>query len=181
MLNWLLAALDLLLLLGLWGYGLLAYEKLPDRIPTHFDLQGNALAWGPRSSLLQVLLIFSGLAAFIVALSALTLRDARLTWLNVPHKDRLLRLPPAARQEALSVVWGFLWALLLAVLLVAWLITWMMARYAHGTPLPGGLVIAGWVLILAYLVLLASLLGRSLRGVLERLEDKQGRGQAPSH
>jgi len=104
MLNWLLAALNLLLLIGLWSYGLLAYGQLPDRIPVHFDLQGNALAWGPKSSLLQVLLIFSGLVAFIVALSALILRDARLTGLNVPHKDRLLRLPPSARQEALSVV-----------------------------------------------------------------------------
>lgn len=53
---------------------------------------------------------------------------------------------------------------------MAWLITWMTVRYAHGTPLPGGLVTAGWALILAYLGLLASLLGRGWRGVLERLE-----------
>lgn len=176
--NRLLAALSCTVLVGLWAYSLLVYGRLPDRIPLQFDLWGNATAWGPKSSFLEIPLIFSGIVILVLALSALTLHDARLTWLNVPHKERLLRLPLAARREALSVVWGFVWALLIAVLLIAWLLVWMVIRHAHNAPPPGGLVVALWGLIFAYIAFLIARLGRSLRRVLERLEDKQGRGQA---
>jgi uncharacterized membrane protein len=172
--NRLLAALNGTTLVGLWAYSLLVYSRLPDRIPLHFDLWGNPTVWGSKSRLFEIPLIFSGIVILVLALSALTLRDASLTGLNLPHKERLLRLPPAARREALSVVWGFVWALLVAVSLSAWLLVWMVARHAHDAPPPGGLFAALWGLELAYLALLIAGLGRSLRRVLERLEGKWG-------
>jgi uncharacterized membrane protein len=176
--NRILAALNCTTLVGLWAYSLLVYSRLPDRIPLQFNLQGNVTAWGLKSSFLEIPLVFSGIVILVLALSTLTLHDARLTWLNVPHRERLLRLPPAARREALSVVWGFVWALLVAVLLIAWLLVWMVARHAHNAPPPGGLVVALWGLIFACVVFLIATLGRSLRRVLERLEGKPGRARA---
>ncbi|PZA08257.1 MULTISPECIES: DUF1648 domain-containing protein [unclassified Meiothermus] len=163
-----LAALNCTTLVGLWVYSLLVYSRLPDRIPLRFDLWGNATAWGPKPHFLEIPLIFSGIVVLVLALSTLTLHEARLAWLNLPHKERLLRLPPAARREALSVVWGFVWAALVAVLPMAWLLVWMVARHAHNAPPPGGLFAALWGLDLAYLAFLIAGLGPSLRRVLER-------------
>ena len=48
---------------------LVRYPSLPETIPTHFGLTGEADAWGPRSTILLPMALFTGLAVVMAWLS----------------------------------------------------------------------------------------------------------------
>ncbi|MBK0418938.1 DUF1648 domain-containing protein [Leucobacter sp. CSA1] len=63
---------------------LLLYPTLPERIPTHFGISGQADAWGPRSSVFLLLGIFAALVG-------------GLTWLS--HHPRIFNYPAVVTEH----------------------------------------------------------------------------------
>ena len=48
--DYLIDALSIILLTGLWVYCFMAYSGMPETVPTHFDLKGNVDGFGSRLS-----------------------------------------------------------------------------------------------------------------------------------
>ena len=89
--------LNLLLLAALWAASIVAWPRVPDRIPIHFDFAGNPDAWAPRTLLswFMLPLITTGLS---LGLQALARAGDQNPWLwNIPEKPRFVALPPDAR------------------------------------------------------------------------------------
>ena len=99
------AALLALALVAVWALALTAWPDLPERIPTRFDMQGQAIAWGePAFGTWFVLPTLAtavagglGLAlpSWIVALAR---RNSSM--LNMPQRAKFRALPEAARVRA---------------------------------------------------------------------------------
>ena len=110
--------LHLLLLAIYAATAALVWPSLPDRIPIHFDLAGDAMTWARPS-----LPFWFGLPAlalamdlFVRGLGSLALRVPEL-W-NIPEKKRFLALSAQARapvEESLRAMLA--WAAVLATLL----------------------------------------------------------------
>jgi hypothetical protein len=99
------------LILG-WWVALSAYPRLPERIPVHFGLSGEADAWGGRWMIFLMPVIGAAIFAFDY-------------WLfNYANVRSARPLPPAA-QPALHL-------LLLELILIFTYITWRMSEVAFG-------------------------------------------------
>lgn len=78
--DYLLIGLGLLGLLSMVLLTVLYYEKLPDRIPTHFDLSGQVDAYGEKSTLWLIVVI----TAVVVLILNLVNRTPHLVNYSVP-------------------------------------------------------------------------------------------------
>jgi uncharacterized membrane protein len=90
-----LAALGLLAVL--YAGSAAAYPRLPERIPVHFDLAGNADSWASTSLLSWFMLPLIATAVAGLLLVAGRVSEHRPELWNVPEKPRFLALPPEAR------------------------------------------------------------------------------------
>ena len=52
--DWILEITCLVLLVGLTGYLVLGWASIPDKIPAHYDWEGNIDRWGSKSELLML-------------------------------------------------------------------------------------------------------------------------------
>lgn len=77
-LEWLCEALALLVVLFCVAFPLIHWQDIPDRIPTHFNLQGEPDRWGSRDSLW----LFTGATAAGYAVLKFVQRNTQLV--NVP-------------------------------------------------------------------------------------------------
>lgn len=60
----------LLLVLIPFGYAFYLWPDLPDRIPTHFDINGKPDAWGKKESIFILPLVMGGMGLFVYLLLA---------------------------------------------------------------------------------------------------------------
>ena len=97
------ASLILLLLISYTVYW--AYSRLPERIPTHFDLTGQPDGFGSRTSIIVLAaltwIINLAFYAFIRCLPRMK-RNPR--FINIPHKEEFLKLP----EQKQSKYWALL-------------------------------------------------------------------------
>ena len=146
-------AVNLLLLIGLWGFAVVAYAWLPDRIPAHIGTSG-VTRWTDRQSgswfLLPILSVFE--AGFMYLLSRLV--DAGPSGINVPQKKRLLALPREAQTYAIEPMRPFMYATATWLLLLTGMI--QVAMYL--TARSGGDVVS-WLLPAIIVFSLLPLLG----------------------
>jgi uncharacterized membrane protein len=100
-----------LLLAALFVFSIATLDRLPERIPTHFDLAGRPDGFAAKSLGTWLLLpvIAAGMALFFALIGRLVwaLRD-RPEVLNVPAKAAFLRLPPEARERVVRYFVGML-------------------------------------------------------------------------
>ena len=75
-------------------------ERLPDRIPTHFDISGQPNAWGSPEVLWLLPAIGSGLYLLMTALAAIRFRR-----FNLPVTVTETNLPFIQEQTGLMVTW----------------------------------------------------------------------------
>ena len=74
--------------------------KLPDRIPTHFDISGQPNAWGPSSFLWFLPLVAAGLYMLLTVLGSIRYRRY-----NLPVAVTEANLPFIQEQTILMVAW----------------------------------------------------------------------------
>jgi len=130
-------ALLVVALVALWWFALAAWPDLPEQIPTHFDLQGNADAWREPNFaswfLLPSLATLMGLLLGLL-LPPLVIGMARRnsSMLNMPQRERFRALPEAARVRAVtSITGGLQWLSLSLVGLFGWIL-YGTNKMAHG-------------------------------------------------
>jgi uncharacterized membrane protein len=75
-------------------------EKLPDRIPTHFDISGQPSAWGPPGFLWLLPIIGTGLYLLITVLGSIQFRRY-----NLPVSVTEANLPFIQQQTSTMVAW----------------------------------------------------------------------------
>lgn len=139
---------NLLLVLGMVGLAVWAWPQLPDRIPTHFGLDGHPDAWTDRS--LWSWFALPGIAVAFTALMGLfrLLLPSHPGWVNLPDRTRLSDLPEVARVPVLEMFSGFLSLVQTELLLIFGLIHLGTYRTAMGGESQGIMIS---VLILAIL------------------------------
>jgi hypothetical protein len=95
---------NLLLLAGLVGFSVAVYPDLPSEIPVHFSGSGEADQWAARTPMRWMLLPFvaAGICVVTYFTAWLSLRDPR--HLNVPDRNKLLRLSPESQMWVLQGV-----------------------------------------------------------------------------
>jgi hypothetical protein len=141
--------LNVLLLVALWAFAIVAYPALPERIPAHIGTSG-VTRWTERDGgfwfLLPILGTFE--AAFVYLVSRIA--ESGASGINVPQKKRLLALPREAQVYAIEPVRGFMYGM------AAWLLllTGLIQAELYVTAVSGGGV-ADWFLplLLAFLLL----------------------------
>lgn len=131
-------------LLALVAYAVLvvvAAVTLPERVPLHFGLGGDADRWGSRSeAVLTFALVGGGVALLLGGVAALAGRlPLRSSWVNLPHKDwwtatpeREERARRRMRQDLYAVAAGVM------VLLVVVLAMTIAAARSDAARMPGG-------------------------------------------
>lgn len=134
-----------LIVLGLFGFSLLTYAGLPERIPIHFDIHGQADGWMDKSLLAWLGLPLSALGMWgIMALSAKAVDWGRKhpKYLSIPKKEQFLALPPEKQEP----VWRRMKAIVhwMAVPVNAMLVYAQVAIYAMAVG--GGTGMAVWPL-----------------------------------
>lgn len=127
---------------GIWWRAVHWWPLLPDKIPTHFGMNGAPNAWSSKSiaawfllpAIATFLLVFLGVLAWGIG----RLMRSVPQLCNMPHKDLFLKLSPAGRAAVAAPTQTYLlWTLLLTQGLFLWIIEGA-ARVAVGkwTTLP---------------------------------------------
>lgn len=130
-----------LVVIGTFGFAAMVYPDLPARIPTHFNADGVADGFGPRSN--WWFLPGMSLASSVLLIGVVVMIPRRPDLLNLPSKPQILALPPAAQRAVVRqaqpgmMMLGFFTVAMSAYLLYAsWTVA--MGRAAGGL---GNLVI----------------------------------------
>lgn len=106
----------LLLLLQVWS----AYGELPERMPSHFNLQSQSDAFAPKGQFLRTwLLSILGLNA-IVPLCRLIFAIVPFSMINVPNRSYWMTTPERRREVAVKMtnLMAFVFSLLDVMLLL---------------------------------------------------------------
>lgn len=77
-----------LLIAAMWAFALAVYPRLPDRVPTHWNLKGEIDGWGGPGSAFLFPAIASGLAVLLLVLPRVDPR--RANWEKFRDEVRLL-------------------------------------------------------------------------------------------
>jgi uncharacterized membrane protein len=95
---------NLVLLAGLIGFSVAVYPELPSQIPVHFSGSGDADEWAARTPMRWMLLplVAAGICAVTYFAARISLRDPRR--LNVPDRNKLLRLSHESQMWVLQGV-----------------------------------------------------------------------------
>jgi hypothetical protein len=152
-----------LVVIGTFGFAAMGYPDLPARIPTHFNANGVADGFGPRSN--WWFLPGISVASSVLLIGVVLMIPRRPDLLNLPSKPQILALPPAAQcavvrqaQPGLMML-GFLTAAMVAYLQYAsWTVA--MGRAASGL---GSLVIVVPLVSVALIPALVLPVQRELR------------------
>jgi len=136
-----------LLALGLVAFALWAWPRLPERIPTHFGLDGTADAWSPRTlgswfevpAIALVLVVGMGGVRWLL--------PRKPGWVNLPDRTRLDSLPEAARRPVNEMLSAFLSLLQCQILVIFALIQLSTFRTARGDS-------SQWIMVMVLLLAL---------------------------
>lgn len=90
-------------------YLAIIWDRLPDIVPTHFDLQGNADKFGKKNELLVVSGVLAGMSAFVYLLVTNIYRiDPRK--MAVENKDRMQRIAFAVTVFMSAVLFAIIYS-----------------------------------------------------------------------
>lgn len=108
----------------LFGYIAASYGEMPDKVASHFDLNGQPNGWMSRETCVAFT-VAMGLIVPAAIIGAMAFAGKiPVSFINLPHKEYWLT--PERRQEALGTLLRYsLWLAILTVLLLAsahWLI-----------------------------------------------------------
>ena len=92
-------------------------ERLPDRVPTHFDISGQANAWGSPNTLWLLPVIGSGLYLLFTVLGSIRFRSY-----NLPVRVTEENLPFIQEQTSVMLAWIKFELLGLFVYIQSWII-----------------------------------------------------------
>jgi ABC-type Na+ efflux pump permease subunit len=98
-------ALAILALMAVWALAVALWPRLPERFPVHYDIRGVPDRWDTRDPLswYALPLIDTVLSALLLLVGAF-IPGFAARWpelVNVPQKEKFVRLPPEARARAL--------------------------------------------------------------------------------
>ena len=105
--------IDAALLALMWIGGVIAYQRLPQRFPIHFDVAGRADGWAERAAegfvLWMLLPVIATLTSLILRWAPRAARSNPTLW-NIPHKKEFLALDSERREPiqamlAASMAW----------------------------------------------------------------------------
>lgn len=142
-------AVNSFLTVGIVGFALWAWPKLPARIPKHFGPDGQPDAWGETTlgSWLFIpvlaLLIVGGIGWFRRVM------PRKPGWVNLPDKTNLKKLPAVAREPVLKMMSGFLSLVQMEILVIFALIQFSTYRSAMGFTTQGLMILVLVISILA--------------------------------
>jgi len=136
------------LAVGLLAFALWAWTGLPDRIPTHFGLDGTADAWSVRTVWSWFGAPFIGLLLTAGLGWVRWILPRKPGWVNLPDRTRLADLPEVARRPVNEALSGFMALLQCQLLIIFSLIQFGTYRTAHGQSSQGVMIV---VMILALL------------------------------
>jgi uncharacterized membrane protein len=173
------------LMAAMLGFSLWVWPDLPERIPTHFGIDGRPDAWAEPTvhSWFGLPLMAVALTLAMYWFRAVMPRHPR--WVNLPDRRRLSDIPEAARGPVVDMLSGFM-ALVQTHLLVIFAIIQLASyRTALGGDSQGAMILVLLLAVLASPFLLVVFFLR-FRGALEegeRLAAREvagsGRGEAP--
>ncbi|MCE9601595.1 MAG: DUF1648 domain-containing protein [Gemmatimonadetes bacterium] len=130
------------------------YGALPERIPTHFDLNGVADRFSDRTLLRWFMLPGVALGLVILFETLTALMRTRPELLNIPDRERFVRLPARFREPVDAVIATMLDSAALSVVLVMGLIQWHQSQLALGRPGAPGVLLLLAPLPITFVVLL---------------------------
>ena len=113
-----LRAIQYLLLTAYLTISIALYQKLPDRFPIHFNINGVADGWADKSILswFALPLIATALVAMFNAIGSLAANKPQL-W-NIPKKTEFLTLSPEARRPITQMMENFMTLTAICLLLL---------------------------------------------------------------
>ena len=140
---------NVVLMVGLVGFAIWAWPLLPDRIPTHFGLDGDPDAWSAKS--LWSWFFIPGMALLLTAMMEAIRRiiPHRPGWVNLPDKTRLVDLPAQARAPVVEMLSGFLALVQTEILVIFALIQLGTYRGAMGEESQGIMILVLLIAIMA--------------------------------
>jgi hypothetical protein len=109
----------------LWWRAASLAADAPPSVPVHFDLGGTPDRWGAPESYYWMPGVATGMTALLVTIGLALPSMARSggTWINLPRKEKFLRLSPEARVRAVAPLGSMLGWLPLGVdFLCVWLL-----------------------------------------------------------
>ncbi len=158
-----LEVIPLFLLLFTFYLALSAYSSLPDRIPTHFGIQGTPDRWGSKNEIFVYPVISAFVYAMVTAINVLLAlaKDPR-KYINLPQKKEIMVALTAAQTEKLRVfVNRSLFAMKVIILGRMLFSLYIAIEVAHGRA--GNLGGLWFLFILAILALAGYMIWKSMR------------------
>lgn len=154
-----------LLLSALVGGSLFVYQELPERVPLHFGADGTPDRWADSTLLSWMTLPMIGLAtaALMIGIGIMLPRNPK--WINMPDKDRLLRLPDYLQQwviEGVSVTLHTMTLVTLTMFAVIQYGSWLTAVSGDGSSVVTTGVIIGLVVLPLVSVLMLVVMQRRM-------------------
>lgn len=173
------------LMAAMLAFAVWTWPDLPQRIPTHFGIDGRPDAWGDRTVLswFGIPLIAVTLTLAMYWFRALMPRHPR--WVNLPDRRRLSDIPDAARGPLLDMLSGFLAIIQTHLLVIFAIIQLASYRTALGGDSQGAMILVLLLAVLAspFLLVVFFLRFREALEEGERLAAREvagsGRGEAP--
>ncbi len=122
------------ILLGYTTYTVASkYAGLPARIPVHFGIDGAPDRYGDKSEIFVIVGVMWGLTLLFYAVSLSMPRLARNPqFLNIPHKEAFLKLPPERQAVFFDLLREFMTGMTAAINLVFFLISGATLRVIEG-------------------------------------------------
>lgn len=113
------------------------YPSLPASIPRSIGASGRAEGMVTRTPLMWGLPVAIAVATMLLLEWLRARLPAKPELFNFPGKERLLKLPPEYRTEAIRSMQGFMDVMNLQLLVTFALVQWMIWRGAHGQGMQG--------------------------------------------
>lgn len=145
------------ILLGWIVLASIAYDALPDRIPTHFDASGTADGFMNRSIMSWFLLPLVGVISALTIVLLGIISERYPQFMNVPNKSAFVALSNEQRRPLTDMLGTFMAAISLAVTIFLAALhydTWRVAR--------GHVAGLSWLSMAAFGLMLAFTIGGSI-------------------
>jgi hypothetical protein len=150
------------LLLGLWLFTILGYERLPDLVPGHIGPSG-VTRWDAKQNSMWFILPLIGTVHSAVMYGLATAAASGASGFNVPAKKRLLALPKDGQRYAMQPVRGFMFGMatwLLGLMSAVQYHSYRVAMAGPGSDSGAGVIIAVTALALVLLGVMVVVLNR---------------------
>ena len=170
-------AVNVGLILGIVGFALWAWPRLPERIPTHFGVDGLPDGWSKKSLGSWFGMTGAGIGLALLMGIFRAYLPKKPQWVNLPDRRRLSDLPEVARGPVVEMYSGFLAMIQTQLLVIFALIQAGSWKSAMGESSQGIMILVLLLAILTSPFLLVVFFLR-LQGALERGKELVRRAEA---